>query len=141
MDLEHLNNVARTLVSNYKGLLAADESTGTITKRLASIKIEPSEENRKKYRELLFRTKGSGKYISGAILYDETIRQKAQDGTKLVDIMKTEGIIPGIKVDIGAKPLSGSTEETITEGLDGLGLRIEEYIKLGAQFCKMAGSY
>ena len=136
MNLEHLNNVARALVADYKGLLAADESTGTISKRLASIEVEPSEENRKNYRELLFRTKGSGKYISGAILYDETIRQKTEDGTRLVEIIKTEGIIPGIKVDIGAKPLSGSINETITEGLDGLSARIEEYIKLGAQFAK-----
>ncbi len=136
MNLEKLNAVAEAMVADNKGLLAADESTGTIAKRLASIDVESTEDNRRDYRELLFRTKGSGQYVSGAILYDETIRQKAKDGTTLVDVMKAEGIIPGIKVDMGAKPLPGSPEETVTEGLDGLPGRVDEYVKLGAGFAK-----
>ena len=139
MDLKKLNAVAEAMVANNKGLLAADESTGTIAKRLASIDVEANEDNRRDYRELLFRAKGSGKFVSGAILYDETIRQKAKDGTSLVDVMKAEGIIPGIKVDMGAKPLPGSPTETLTEGLDGLTDRVDEYVKLGAGFAKWRG--
>ncbi|MGA0394905.1 MAG: class I fructose-bisphosphate aldolase, partial [Rhodospirillales bacterium] len=93
MDIEKLNSIAVAMVADNKGLLAADESTGTIAKRLASIDVESTEDNRRDYRELLFRAKGSGEYVSGAILYDETIRQSAKDGTKLVDVMKAEGII------------------------------------------------
>ncbi|MFQ5764728.1 MAG: class I fructose-bisphosphate aldolase, partial [Rhodospirillales bacterium] len=116
--------------------LAADESTGTIGKRLASIDVENTEENRRDYRELLFRAKGLGQFVSGAILYDETIRQNAADGTPLVELLKAEGIIPGIKVDTGAKPLPGSPDEKVTEGLDGLPARVEEYVQLGARFAK-----
>ena len=136
MDLNKLNGVAEAMVADNKGLLAADESTGTIAKRLASIDVEANEDNRRDYRELLFRTKGSGAFVSGAILYDETIRQNAKDGTSLVDVMKAVGIIPGIKVDMGAKPLPGSPNETLTEGLDGLTVRVDEYVKLGAGFSK-----
>jgi fructose-bisphosphate aldolase, class I len=136
MDLEKLNKTAVEMVTNNRGLLAADESTGTIGKRFADIDVENNEDNRRAYRELLFRTKGLGSYISGAILYDETIRQKAEDGTPLVDLMVAEGIIPGIKVDAGAKPLPGSPEEKVTEGLDGLPGRVEEYVGLGARFAK-----
>lgn len=136
MDLEKLNKTAVEMVANNRGLLAADESTGTIGKRFADIDVENNEDNRRAYRELLFRTKGLGNYISGAILYDETIRQKAEDGTPLVDLMVAEGIIPGIKVDAGAKPLPGSPEEKVTEGLDGLPSRVEEYVDLGARFAK-----
>ncbi|MEX2450100.1 MAG: class I fructose-bisphosphate aldolase [Rhodospirillales bacterium] len=136
MNLDKLNAVAEAMVADNKGLLAADESTGTIAKRLASINVEASEDNRRAYRELLFRAKGSGKYVSGAILYDETIRQKAEDGTPLIDLMKAEGIMPGIKVDMSTKPLPGSPGETITEGLDGLPGRVDEYVKLGATFAK-----
>ena len=136
MDLEKLNKTAVEMVSNNRGLLAADESTGTIGKRFADIDVENNEDNRRAYRELLFRTKGLGSYISGAILYDETIRQKAEDGTPLVDLMVAEGIIPGIKVDAGAKPLPGSPDEKVTEGLDGLPARVEEYVGLGARFAK-----
>lgn len=136
MDLEKLNKTAVEMVANNRGLLAADESTGTIGKRFADIDVENNEDNRRAYRELLFRTDGLGSYISGAILYDETIRQKAEDGTPLVDLMVAEGIIPGIKVDGGAKPLPGSPDEKVTEGLDGLPGRVEEYVGLGARFAK-----
>jgi fructose-bisphosphate aldolase class I len=136
MDLENLMAVAEAMVADYKGLLAADESTGTITKRFDTINVTSTEDSRRDYRELLFRTKGIGKYISGVILYDETIRQTAADGSRLVDLMGNEGIIPGIKVDAGAKQLAGSDNETVTEGLDGLRDRIDEYVDLGAKFAK-----
>ncbi|TMB95375.1 MAG: fructose-bisphosphate aldolase class I [Chloroflexi bacterium] len=128
--------VAKTLVAPGKGILAADESTSTIKRRFDAIGVENNEENRRSYRELLFRTPGMGKYISGVILYDETIRQKASDGTPLVKVLTDQGVIPGIKVDIGAKPLAKSPKETVTEGLDGLRERLAEYKKLGAQFSK-----
>ncbi len=128
--------VAKTLVAPGKGILAADESTSTIKRRFDAIGVENNEENRRSYRELLFRTPGMGKYISGVILYDETIRQKASDGTPLVKLLTDQGVIPGIKVDIGAKPLAKSPKETVTEGLDGLRERLAEYKKLGAQFSK-----
>ena len=136
MGLTKLVQVANAMVANNKGLLAADESTGTITKRFDTIKVESTEETRRDYRELLFRTPGIGQYISGVILFDETIRQSAADGTRLVDLMEKQGIIPGIKVDAGAKPLAGSENETITEGLDGLRERVAEYVDLGAKFAK-----
>ena len=128
--------VAKTLVAPGKGILAADESTSTIKRRFDAIGVENNEENRRSYGELLFRTPGMGKYISGVILYDETIRQKASDGTPLVKVLTDQGVIPGIKVDIGAKPLAKSPKETVTEGLDGLRERLAEYKKLGAQFSK-----
>ena len=131
-----LAETARALVAPGKGILAADESTGTIKRRFESIGVENTVDNRRAYRELLFRTAGAAPYISGVILYDETIRQKAADGTPLVKLLKDQGILPGIKVDIGAKPLAGSPDETVTEGLDGLRERLAEYKQLGAVFAK-----
>jgi fructose-bisphosphate aldolase class I len=131
-----LADVARALVAPGKGILAADESSGTIKRRFDAIGVENTEENRRAYRELLFRTPGAAKYISGVILYDETIRQKAADGTPFVTVLKQQGIAPGIKVDIGAKPLAGAPGETVTEGLDGLRERLAEYRQLGAAFSK-----
>ncbi len=136
MNLDALAQTAQEMVANNRGLLAADESTGTIKKRFDSINVESTETNRRDYRELLFRASGVGKYISGAILYDETIRQKSDDGTTLVDLLRAENILPGIKVDTGAKPLAGSENEKITEGLDGLRDRVAEYVELGATFAK-----
>jgi fructose-bisphosphate aldolase class I len=136
---ETLNDIARAMVAPGKGILAADESSGTIKKRFDSINLTSTEDARRDYREMLFRTTEAMKsHISGVILYDETIRQKAKDGTPLVDVMKAAGSIPGIKVDLGAKPLAGPTAqtETITEGLDGLRERLDEYYKLGARFAK-----
>ena len=127
---------ARALVAPRKGILAADESTGTIEKRLKAVGVAPTEENRRAYRELLCTTPGLGEFISGVILFDETIRQKAADGTPLVDKLKAAGIIPGIKVDRGAKPLANFPGDKITEGLDGLRERLAEYAKLGAGFAK-----
>ena len=136
MNLDQLAKTATEMVADDRGLLAADESTGTIGKRLDSIGAENTEDNRRDYRELLFRAEGLGKSISGAILYDETLRQSAADGASLVSILQGQGIIPGIKVDTGAKDLPGSQGEKITEGLDGLPARIEEYVGLGARFAK-----
>ena len=136
MNLDQLAKTANEMVAADRGLLAADESTGTIGKRLDSIGAENTEDNRRDYRELLFRTEGLGKSISGAILYDETLRQSAADGASLVSILQGQGIIPGIKVDTGAKELPGSQGEKITEGLDGLPARVEEYVGLGTRFAK-----
>ena len=127
---------AQALVAPGKGILAADESTGTIKKRFDTIGVESSEDSRRDYRELLFATAGLGDFISGVILYDETLRQRGADGTPLADILKRQGVIPGIKVDTGAKPLAGKPGETVTEGLDGLGDRLNEYYALGARFAK-----
>jgi len=131
-----LQDIARALVAPGKGILAADESTSTIKRRFDAIGVPNTEDNRRAYRELLFRAPGAAKYISGVILYDETIRQKAADGTPLVKILKDQGILPGIKVDLGAKPLALANGETITEGLDGLRERLAEYRDLGAVFSK-----
>ena len=136
-----LAKTAKALVADGKGILAADESSPTIKKRFDSIKIESTEENRRDYRDMLFTAPGAGKYISGVILYDETIRQKAADGTALVKKLVKAGMIPGIKVDKGAKPLAGHPGETVTEGLDGLRARLEEYADLGAKFTKWRGVY
>ena len=136
MDSDQLQNIANAMVADNKGLLAADESTGTIAKRLEAISVKPTEEHRRNYRELLFRTANANKFISGVILYDETIRQNAADGTSFVKLLENEGIMPGIKVDTGAKPLAGSSGESVTEGLDGLSARISEYVKIGAKFAK-----
>jgi fructose-bisphosphate aldolase class I len=134
---EQLERVAEAMVADGKGILAADESTGTIQKRFEQIQAESTEENRRDYRELLFRTESAMRnHISGVILFDETIRQKAKDGTPLVDIIRNAGTIPGIKVDRGAKPLAGAAGEKVTEGLDGLRERTAEYVSLGAQFAK-----
>jgi fructose-bisphosphate aldolase, class I len=131
-----LEATARELVAEGKGILAADESTGTIKKRLDSIGVESTEETRRAYRDLLFTTEGAAEHISGVILYDETIRQSAADGTPFPTLLERQGIISGIKVDAGAKPLAGSPDETVTEGLDGLRERLEEYRELGARFTK-----
>src|SRR5471032_1308031 len=142
MNLAELNGIANRLVAPGKGLLAADESTGTIQKRFDKIGVANSEENRRDYRELLFRTqKAMQEHIGGVILFDETIRQKAKDGTPLVKLIEAGGAIPGIKVNKGAKPLAGAQNETITEGLDGLRERFVEYHKLGARFAKWRGVY
>ena len=132
-----LHDIARALVVDGKGILAADESTGTIKKRFDSIGLANSEDARRDYREFLFRSnEAMSKHISGVILYDETIRQKAKDGTSLVDVIKASGAIPGIKVDKGAKPMPGFPGETITEGLDGLGERLAKDYERGARFAK-----
>jgi fructose-bisphosphate aldolase class I len=131
-----MNTTARELVAPGKGILAADESTGTIKKRFDSIGVQSTEENRRAYRQMLFTTPGFGEHISGVILFDETIRQSTDDGTPFVDVMKAAGAIPGIKVDTGAKPLAGFGDETVTEGLDGLRERLAEYRELGARFAK-----
>lgn len=139
---EKLEDIAQAMVAPGKGILAADESSATIKKRFDSISVTSTEDTRRDYREMLFRSSDAMKnYISGVILYDETIRQKAKDGTSLVDVMRAAGSIPGIKVDTGAKPLSGPTSkiETVTEGLDGLRERLAEYYKLGARFAKWRG--
>ena len=136
MTAEQLGSTAQAMVADGKGILAADESTPTITKRFDKIGIEPTEDNRRAYRETLFTTPGLGEFISGAILFDETIRQEASDGTPLCDALRRQGIMPGIKVDTGAKPLAGAPEETVTEGLDGLRGRVAEYADLGARFAK-----
>jgi fructose-bisphosphate aldolase class I len=136
MSSSDLEAVATAMVAKDKGLLAADESNATIAKRLAKIGCESTEEHRRSYRELLFTTPGIAQWISGVILYDETIRQKTRDGVAFPDYLAKLGIIPGIKVDTGAKPLAGFPGETITEGLDGLRERLIEYYKLGARFAK-----
>jgi fructose-bisphosphate aldolase class I len=133
---EDLHKVARALVAPGKGILAADESTGSIQKRLESIGVESTEETRRAYRDVLLTTKGIGEFISGVILFDETIRQSTADGTSFVKALQDAGVIPGIKVDTGAKPLAKSPGETVTEGLDGLRDRLIEYRGLGAKFTK-----
>ena len=133
---DSLASIAQAMVASGKGILAADESTGTIKKRFDSIDVDSTEANRRDYRELLFRTGAMADYISGVILFDETIRQKAEDGTPLVDLIKNAGAVPGIKVDKGAKALAGAPGEMVTEGLDGLRERLEEYHGLGARFAK-----
>jgi fructose-bisphosphate aldolase class I len=124
------------MVAAGKGILAADESDGTIKKRFDSINVSSTEENRRSYREFLFTTKGIEEYISGVILFDETIRQKTKDGTPFAEFLANLGIVPGIKVDKGAKSLAGAPGETVTEGLDGLRDRLSEYYELGARFTK-----
>jgi fructose-bisphosphate aldolase class I len=141
MEMQQLQSTAQALVAEGKGILAADESTGTIKKRLESIGVESTEETRRAYRELLFTTEGAEEFISGVILYDETIRQSASDGTPFPKLLESRGIIPGIKVDTGAKPLALTDGETITEGLDGLRDRLEEYRELGARFAKWRATY
>jgi len=136
-----LHDTAHALVAEGKGILAADESDGTIKKRFDSIGIESTEENRRAYRDMLFTTPGVEEYVSGVILFDETIRQSAVDGTPFPELLESKGVIPGIKVDKGAKPLALSEGETITEGLDGLRARLEEYRGLGARFAKWRATY
>src|SRR5438046_6737892 len=141
MAAKELHETAKALVAEGKGILAADESTGTIKKRLDSIGVESTEENRRAYRELLFTTPGAEQFISGVILFDETIRQSSEDGTPFPKLLADRGIIPGIKVDKGTKPLALAGDETITEGLDGLRERFEEYRELGARFAKWRATY
>jgi fructose-bisphosphate aldolase class I len=136
MNIAELNATARALVAKNRGILAADESTGSIKKRFDSIKLESTEENRRAYREMLFTTQAAQAYISGVIMYDETFRQKTKDGVPFPGYLAKAGMLPGIKVDTGAKPLPGFHGETITEGLDGLRERFAEYYKLGAKFAK-----
>jgi fructose-bisphosphate aldolase, class I len=136
MDRNELESIARAMAAKNKGILAADESTGTIKKRFDSINLTSTEEARRTYREMLFTTPGAADYISGVIFYDETLRQKTKDGTPFAAYLTKAGIVPGIKVDTGAKPLAGYPNETITEGLDGLRERLAEYHKLGARFAK-----
>jgi fructose-bisphosphate aldolase, class I len=136
-----LHETALALVAPGKGILAADESTGTIAKRLAAVGVESTEDSRRAYRDLLFTTPGAEEFISGVILYDETIRQSAIDGTPFPALLASRGIIAGIKVDKGAKPLALAGGETVTEGLDGLRDRFAEYAGLGARFSKWRGVY
>jgi fructose-bisphosphate aldolase, class I len=137
MNLDQLTQVAEAMVQPGKGILAADESSSTIKKRFDAINVESTADNRRDYRELLFRsTDAMRNYISGVILYDETIRQQAKDGTPLPKLIEDAGSIPGIKVDTGAKPLPFCPGETVTEGLDGLRERLNEYYQLGARFAK-----
>ncbi len=136
MNTVELAATARALVAKHRGILAADESSGTIAKRFNSIKLESTEENRRGYREMLFTAPGVGEFISGVILYDETLRQRTKAGVPFPAYLSEHGMIPGIKVDTGAKPLAGFPGETITEGLDGLRERLAEYRKLGARFAK-----
>lgn len=134
---DKLEDIAQKMVSPGQGILAADESTGTIKKRFDSISVESTEQNRRDYREMLFRaTEAMENHVSGVILFDETLRQKAADGTPLVDLITAAGAVPGIKVDKGAQALAGSRIEKVTEGLDGLRDRLAEYYELGARFAK-----
>jgi fructose-bisphosphate aldolase class I len=139
--MNQLHETAVALVAPGKGILAADESTGTITRRFGDVGIESTEENRRAYRELLFTTPGAEESISGVILFDETIRQSTADGTPFPELLRSKGVIPGIKVDKGAKPLALADGETVTEGLDGLRERFAEYVRLGARFAKWRGVY
>jgi len=134
--MSELANVAKAMVARGRGILAADESTGTIEKRFKGINVESTEENRRAYRELLFTPKGLGDHISGVILYDETIRQKSADGTPFPELLARQGILPGIKVDSGTSDLAFCPGEKVTEGLDKLAKRCQEYVRLGAKFAK-----
>jgi fructose-bisphosphate aldolase class I len=136
MNFEKLCQTARDLVAPGKGILAADESSGTIQKRFDSISVPSTADNRRDYRELLFTTPGVEEAISGVILYDETLRQESSSGKRLAEVLADRNIIPGIKVDAGAKPLAGYPGESVTEGLDGLADRLAEYVNLGARFAK-----
>ena len=139
--MSELNNIALKIIGNGKGILAADESTGTMTKRLNSVNIESTLQNRLLFRETLFSSNSMKECIGGVILYDETIKQSSSSGKKIPELIASSNTIPGIKVDTGAKTLANSTEEKITEGLDGLRDRLKEYYKLGARFAKWRGVY
>jgi fructose-bisphosphate aldolase class I len=142
MDTTELARTAQAIVAPGKGILAADESSGTIKKRFDTIDVESTEENRRAYRELLFTTAGVEDYISAVILFDETIRQSSADGTRFAKVLADKGVIPGIKVDTGAKQLALAEKgETVTEGLDGLRDRLAEYAELGARFAKWRATY
>jgi len=139
--MSDIENIAKQIVAKGKGILAADESTGTMTKRLSSVNIESTLENRLKFRETLFSADSMKNYIGGVILYDETIKQKTSSGKTIPDLIKSFGSILGIKVDTGAKKLASSPDEKVTEGLDGLRERLTEYYKLGARFTKWRAVY
>jgi fructose-bisphosphate aldolase, class I len=139
--MDAMQETAHELVAPGKGILAADESSGTIKKRFDQIGVESTEDNRRAYRQLLFTTPGLGDHISGVILFDETIRQSTDGGTRLTEVLEKAGVIPGIKVDTGAKPLPLFEGETVTEGLDGLRERLAEYGELGARFAKWRATY
>ncbi|WP_075522642.1 class I fructose-bisphosphate aldolase [Candidatus Pelagibacter communis] len=139
--MTELNKIAHKILEKGKGILAADESTGTMTKRLQSVNVESSAKNRILFRETLFSSKGTSDFIGGVILYDETIRQNSSDGKSIPNLLSEVGSIAGIKVDTGAKQMAGSPDEKITEGLDGLRERLKEYSKLGAKFTKWRGVY
>ena len=139
--MTELNKIALKIISNGKGILAADESNGTMTKRLEAVNVGSTPESRLAFRETLFLSESIGKYIGGVILYDETINQASSSGELITDIISISGAIPGIKVDTGAKTLANSDEEKITEGLDGLRERLKKYYKLGARFTKWRGVY
>jgi len=131
-----MTQTARALVAPGRGILAADESTPTMTRRLAAVGVESTEERRRAYRQMLFTTEGIAEVVSGVILFDETIRQRADDGTPLVEVLQRAGVVPGIKVDRGTTPLPGFPAEVVTEGLDGLRARLDEYADSGARFAK-----
>jgi len=131
-----LPSVALTLVATGKGILAADETIPTLTRRFDALGIRSTEHSRRTYREMLFTSRGADEFISGVIMQDETIRQQSSDGTPPAQVLSNQGILPGIKVDTGAKPLAGSPDETVTEGLDGLRDRLKEYHGMGARFAK-----
>ena len=139
--MSELNKIALKIISNGKGILAADESNGTMTKRLEAVNVTSTPENRLLFRETLFSSEGLNKYIGGVILYDETINQTTNFGKSIPDLISSSGVIPGIKVDTGAKTLANSSEEKITEGLDGLRERLDKYYELGARFTKWRGVY
>ena len=139
--MSEIEKIAKQILAKGKGILAADESTGTMTKRLSGVNIESTPESRLKFRETLFSAESMKNYIGGVILYDETIKQKTSSGKTIPELIKSFGSIPGIKVDTGAKVLAGSPEEKITEGLDGLRDRLVEYYKLGARFTKWRAVY
>ena len=134
MNIAELSATAHAMVAKNRGILAADESSSTIKKRFDTIKLESTEENRRAYREMLFTAGAAQQYISGVILYDETLRQKTKEGVPFPAYLAKNNMIPGIKVDLGAKPLAGFPGETMTDGLDGLRERLAEYYKLGARF-------
>ena len=136
MTSHDLESVAQTLVAEGKGILAADETIPTLTRRFDTLGIQSTEQSRRTYREMLFTSPGAAEFIGGVIMYDETVRQKSSDGTPLAEVLTAQGILPGIKVDTGAKPLAGSPNETVTEGLDGLRDRLREYHGMGARFAK-----
>ncbi len=139
--MSEIEKIAKKIIAKGRGILAADESTGTMTKRLSNVNVESTAENRLKFRETLFSSEGMKNYIGGVILYDETIKQKTSSGKTIPELIESFGSVPGIKVDTGAKKLAGSPEEKITEGLDGLRERLAEYYKLGARFTKWRAVY
>jgi fructose-bisphosphate aldolase class I len=136
MNKEELSKIAKQMVAEGKGILAADESMNTVGKRFASINLENTEDNRRAFREMLLTAPGEGEFVSGVILFDETIRQNTSSGKSFVEVLNSEGILPGIKVDQGLADFNGSSIEKVTKGLDGLASRLQEYVSLGAKFCK-----